>query len=76
MSRERSVIKFYSTVKKVEHKRRILRGWKDVNDKEQFEYEDMGWYLLLDGSWEYLHVGKDRPDFEVGQRVEVTIKVV
>jgi hypothetical protein len=68
-------IKFYSKVKKIENKKRIKRGWKDGHGEEQFEYEDMGWFILLEGSWEYLYVGGEKPEgFSVGDEVEVIIQ--
>jgi hypothetical protein len=67
------MIKFYSIVKKVERKKRTVRGYMAADGKAHFDSEDLGWYLLLDGSWEYLHVGDEKPDFTVGQRVVVTI---
>lgn len=33
-----------------------------------------GWYMLLEGSWEKLYVGMDKPDFAVGDRVKLTIE--
>jgi len=69
------MIKFYSRVKKIEPKKRIFRGWKNAHGEEKFEYEDMGWFMLLEGSWEYLYVGKESPEgLSVGDEVEVVIK--
>jgi hypothetical protein len=69
------MIKFYSKVKKIEYKKRTRRGWKDERGEEQFEYENMGWFMLLEGSWEYLYVGETAPEeLKVGDDVEVIIK--
>ena len=68
------MIQFHSRVKKVEQKRRIKRGWKDEKGNEQFEYEDMGWFMLMEGSWEYLYMGETKPSFDVGDDVIVTIE--
>lgn len=75
-----SGIVFFSKVKNVEHKKRMVRAWKtgkkleDGKDEISTEYEDMGWFILLEGSWEYLYVGDTPPeDLAVGDKVVVTI---
>jgi len=69
-----SSLRFYSTVKKLEEKKRIVSGRKISDDEVKLETENLGWFLLLDGSWEAIYAGDTQPDFRVGQRVEVTIK--
>jgi hypothetical protein len=67
------MIKFYSRIKKIERKKKVLRMWKR-EDKIHSEEEDMGWFMLLEGSWESLYIGETKPEeFKVGDRVEVTI---
>jgi hypothetical protein len=69
-------IAFYSNVKKIERKNRIKRAWKTGPNKENIETEkeDMGWFMLLEGSWEYLYVGNEPPkNLAVGDRVIVMI---
>jgi hypothetical protein len=69
--------KFHSTIKNIERKSRILRAWKSGPNKEDVktEKEDMGWYLLLEGSWEYLYIGVDDPiGWSIGDEVVVTIE--
>ena len=68
-------MKFITTVKKVEEKSRTVRGWM-AGDKAMTETEKLGWFILLDGSWEYLHIGKDRPDFSPGDLVSVSIEKI
>jgi hypothetical protein len=77
------VIKFYSKVKKLEQKKELLRSWKtgkkteDGKDEIADETRDMGWFMLLEGSWESLYVGKTKPDnLEIGDSVEVIIRRV
>lgn len=36
-------------------------------------YKDLGWFVCLEGSWEKLHIGPDKPDLKIGQKVEVTL---
>jgi hypothetical protein len=67
------MIKFYSKVKKVENKTRIKRAWKEEN-KICTEEENLGYYLLLDGSWESLYIGEEEPELKVGDNVEVIIQ--
>jgi hypothetical protein len=68
------MIKFFSRIKKIEHVRRVKSAWRD-GDEIRTEYEDRGWYMLLDGSWESLYVGGEKPDgFNVGDEIEVVIK--
>ena len=67
------MIQFHSRVKKIEQKKRIKRAWK-VGDDVRTEEEDMGWFMLMEGSWEYLYVGDAKPNFDIGDDVTVTIE--
>ena len=69
------MIKFNSRIKKLERKRRLARAWKEANSDISTEYEDLGWALLLEGSTEWLFIGKEDPpaDFKVGVPIVVTI---
>lgn len=66
------MISFRSHVKKIEFKKRVVRGRME-GDKAVLDEEDLGWFVLLDGSHEFLHVGTEKPDFSVGQQVTVKI---
>ena len=67
------MIKFYSKVKRIDHKNRVMRSWME-DERFCSEEEDIGWYMLLEGSWEYLFIGMEEPKgFRVGDEVEVTI---
>jgi hypothetical protein len=74
------LITFRAKVMKVEEKRRALRtlktGEKNAEGKDvhKVEYENMGWFVHLEGSWESLHVGMDKPDLEPGQTMVVTMR--
>ena len=69
------MIKFFTTVKKIEHKSRVARAWKTgIGDEVQTETQDLGWAVLLEGSWEWLFVGSGEPDLKVGDEVEVIIQ--
>jgi hypothetical protein len=69
-------IAFYSKIKKIERKTRLVRAWKTGPNKEDVksETEDMGWYMLLEGSWEYLYIGNEAPkNLATGDEVIVII---
>jgi hypothetical protein len=66
------MIKFNTKIKKLEQKSRTLRAWKDGDDVKT-ETEDLGWYLLLEGSRESLYVGRTAPELDEGDPVVVTI---
>jgi hypothetical protein len=63
---------FHTTVLKVEERNRVRRAWKE-GDEVKTDMENLGWYILLDGSREGLFVGFEKPGFMVGQKVTVTI---
>lgn len=68
-------IAFYSRVVSVE--RRYKRVWvSGLGDAAQFKDEDQGFFMLLEGSYEALHVGFEPPEFKVGDRVKVTMEKV
>ena len=69
------MIKFRTTVKRVERKHRVARAWK-VGDSVRTEQEDLGWAILLHGSFEWLFIGDEPPDFTNDDTVEVTIAKV
>lgn len=69
------MIKFYSKIKKIERVQRLKSAWRE-GDEIKTKYEDKGWFILLEGSWEALYVGEEEPKgFRVGDEVEVTIAV-
>jgi hypothetical protein len=71
---KRMSIKFFSRIKKIEPRKRVLRAWKDGEEIRTKE-EDMGWFMLLEGSWESLYVGETQPEeFNIGDEVEVLIQ--
>jgi hypothetical protein len=66
------MIKFKTRVKRLERKKRLKRATK-VGDSIKTEEEDLGWAILLEGSWEWLFIGEDDANMKVGDEVEVTI---
>ena len=72
---ETKMIKFYSKIKKIDHKNRVMRSWME-GEQHHSEIEDIRWYMLLEGSWEYLFVGMEEPkSFRIGDEVEVVIRI-
>jgi hypothetical protein len=68
------MIKFFSRIKKIEHVRRVKSAWRD-GDEIKTEYEDRGWYVLMEGSWEALYVGEEEPPgLKEGDDVEIIIR--
>jgi hypothetical protein len=68
------MIKFYSKIKELKPRQEISRAYK-IGDDVKCEMRDLGWFMLLEGSWESLHVGGEKPDgFSVGDEVEVIIR--
>lgn len=68
-------MKFLSRVVKVERKSSAVRAHKE-GDEIKVERQDLGWFVLLEGSRESWAVGFDEPDLKVGQRVQVTIEAI
>lgn len=68
------MIRFETTVKRIEERSRIVRGYKGKDDKVVFESEKLGWFIVLTGIWEALCVGDEKPDLKVGDVVEVIIR--
>lgn len=68
-------------VLKVERRRRALRTHnkgKDENNKAiwEVEYEDIGWFVSLEGSHESMHWGfEETPRVKVNDRVTIRIQV-
>lgn len=74
------LLTFPAKIVKVEHKTRALSAHKtgiineDGTANVKIEYEDMGWFVQLERSWESLYVGMNKPDLETGQTMVVTMR--
>lgn len=55
-----------------EHKHQKWIG--GVGKEATFEYVSMGWFVLLTGSHEALHVGHSEPNLKPGDLVRITIE--
>ena len=68
-------IAFYSRVKLVKKlERRVYLGGSGESAK--FGADDMGYFVLLEGSHEAIHVGFEMPEFRTGDRIKVTMETV
>ena len=68
-------IAFYSKVVSIE------KHIKDVyveglGDQAKFRQENKGYFMLLEGSYEAIHIGFDAPTFKVNDRVKIIIEGV
>lgn len=47
-----------------------------VGDSATFKERSLGWFLFLQGSHEAIHVGMEKPDLRVGDKMKITIEKV
>jgi hypothetical protein len=66
-------MKFLSRIIKIERKSSAVRAHKE-GDEIKVERQDLGWFVLFEGSQESWAVGFDEPTLKVGQRVTVTVE--
>jgi hypothetical protein len=67
--------RIYTHVSRI-HELKSKRWVRGTAKEAEFVEESMGWYLFLEGSWEGLQVGAERPNLEVGDKVLITIRKV
>jgi hypothetical protein len=76
----KKTIVFYSRVVDLSEREQIVsteildRQKPMTPDNVEITKKQLGWFMRLDGSRESLFVGDEKPDFEVGQKVKVTIE--
>jgi hypothetical protein len=75
------VYKVLTTVKDLAFKKRALRVTADRTDPAQpvieWEYEDVGWFVQFEGSYEALFMGREKPmDLTPGTKVQILIKAI
>ena len=71
----REKIVFHSKVVDV-RERKIDRYISGIGDEAIFTEIGRGWFVLLDGSHEALHVGMEKPELVKGDRVKITLEKV
>jgi hypothetical protein len=64
---------FHTRVVKLEQKSKLLRSIKAKDGEIHNEYENMGWYVLLDGMLDSIWISMEKPDLEINQKVKFTI---
>jgi hypothetical protein len=68
-------IRIPTRVKKLEEKKRISYSRKDKNGEVVTIMENLGWFVHIEGSWEALFVGYEKPlDLETGSEVDIIIQ--
>lgn len=45
-----------------------------AGDAAQFREESLGWFVWLEGSYEMLGVGPEKPALAIGDRIRITIE--
>lgn len=63
----------HSTVLKVEERKAKLYV-SGVGGDAIFNEVSRGWFVWLDGSFEAIHLGLEKPEFEKGDKVKVTFE--
>jgi len=68
-------IAFYSKVVSIEsHIREVYDH--GIGEEARFRHDNLGYFMLLEGSYEALHIGFTTPVFKIGDRVKITIEKV
>ena len=65
---------FKTRVLKIEKKKRAVKARKISDDNIDVEYEDLGWYVLLEGAVISIAIGSEKPDLLEGQNVMLVIR--
>lgn len=66
--------KFRTKIKSVKEEFRQFNWHKDQDGKSTCDRESIGWFVHLEGSYEALNFGRNKPDIKEGQMVEVSIR--
>ena len=65
--------KIQTKVTRVERRSHVSRSWKQGEEVVQ-EIEDLGWFVVLEGSRGALFLGMEKPNLSVGQEVDIIIR--
>lgn len=68
---------YQGCVMKVERRDRLVRGFKTADGETKYEYEDLGWFLVIDCfPLIAFPLGKERPDPmpKPGSAIEVVLR--
>ena len=72
MEPTQAAITFVSRVIAVEEK--FVKSWLDgIGDQAHFKDESRGWFIGLEGSYEFLYIGNEKPNIKVGDIATVRI---
>lgn len=66
----------HTRVVKIEEKFITHSVRKDPQDSNNtiVHRDSIGWFILFEGSSEYLHLGTEKPELEIGNAVEIMIR--
>lgn len=70
---------FHTKIVRLEQKSKLLRsiktGKKLENGADEIvnDYEDMGWFLMLEGMLDSIWISMDRPDLQINQTIKLII---
>jgi len=71
---------FHSHVVDVKERQRALRSRKtgrkleDGKDEIVVDYENLGWFVFIDGFPDSIGVGEIRPEWSPGQKIKIVIE--
>lgn len=74
METKKTIVKIPTKIRKIEEKKRIKKAWRDNQDQVHTEEENLGWAILMEGSLEWLFIGYEKPDLEVGDPITIIIE--
>jgi len=63
---------FFTTVDEIFHHEPMVRSHRDGS----VVTEDRGWFIRFNGSYEALHVGTEKPEMGVGDRIKLTVEKI
>jgi hypothetical protein len=61
-------------VKRVEERVERFNWHRDADGQSTCDTRSIGWWVVLEGSWEGLYLGNERPTLAVGDAVRVTLE--
>jgi hypothetical protein len=75
MESAQAQVRYVTYTKVTEVTFRQRQSYKDgVGAAATFEEIPLGWFVYMEGSYEALHVGMDKPDLEPGDKIKITVE--
>lgn len=63
----------HSRLKKIFHHARVVRTWIEGEHTYQ-ELEPVGYFIVIEGSYEALFVGTEEPELKPGDQIRISIE--